>query len=247
MRRSKSLACLTFCIACGGKVLVYGGEGDAGPTCTVAGARICGGTCGVLSDCPGSCVTLVEGDGSLSTYGVCFSDLSDKGTTACALCDSGEGCVERAPDVFVCVPLDLCGDLEKLGARNVCWYADKSPFDGRPIVAPASCSDPEINHVPSMCGGACGRCATQYGALDRCVGQGPDHPAGMCVYGNFGGPVWPTCTADGSVPCPAEGACAFFAAPPADPGVANENGVCLDYDECHELHSALPGGIECIP
>ena len=257
MRRSSLVFTSLVALACGGEVLVYPGQGDAGPGCTPAGARLCGGACGSVSDCAGQCTPLVAGDSSSSAYGVCFSDLPDKGQTPCAVCGAGEGCVQRSPDAFVCVPLDVCASLHAFGAGDVCWYGDKSPFDGRAIVAPAACPDQDPNLHP-MCGGACGSCMTKYShSLDRCIGQSPDHPVGLCTSfdGNPEDPAsYPRCIVTGgavSSPCPdttpvgGSYACAVYPSPPAEQSVAERNGLCLPWLMCSGLQTSLPGGLDC--
>lgn len=235
--------------ACGGKLYVYPGAADGAGSCNVGGAKICGGACG---DCSAPCTALVTTAGTTSPFGICFGALPDQGHTPCAVCDTGEGCVERANDEFVCVPLDVCASLLDLGAQDVCWYADKSVYDGQPIIAPASCDDPRVDHVADMCGGACGACEVQYGALDRCVGQGPTHPAGVCVKG-FGNAKDPshslTCAVDEggnvSVPCANGDRCAIDPSPPADAHAARVNGLCVDAVVCAALAKVLPGGLDC--
>ncbi len=199
----------------------------------------------------------MTGDGSNSAYGVCFADLPDRGQTPCAVCDAGQGCVQRSQGSFECVPLEVCDDLRKLGAGDVCWYGDKVPYDGRAIPAASSCpdSDPLVHEDHSMCGGPCGPCDTAHGALDRCVGQGPDHPIGICAQfccsGNPEDPAsFPRCVVQGGTviaACPTVGnyTCAVYPSPPGDESVAKQNGLCLNRDVCHALHASLPGGLDC--
>src|SRR5208283_2575454 len=82
------------------------GWGDAGATtydgadpCSPGGVRVCGAGCGKAAGCA-NCTPLLTGSGPAAQYGVCWSDLGDLGNTPCALCDDGQGCVQRSPDRF---------------------------------------------------------------------------------------------------------------------------------------------------
>ncbi len=255
-----ALVAVMVSASCGGRFEPYGGglgEGGAtNATCTTDGTRLCGGVCGLAPDCPGGCLPIVGGDGSPSTYGVCFADLPDKGQTPCAVCDTGEGCVQRSPGAYACVPLMICASLLALGAGDVCWYGDKSPYDGRGIDIPTTCPDstPPLHQDHAMCGGACGACDPTLGALTRCIGQGPSHPVGICATPS--GPVvnthdpsqYPRCTVTGdtsSAPCGGPYKCAIFPAPPAEATVAKDNGICILAQDCTGLAASLPGGLTC--
>lgn len=85
--------------------------------CAARGVRLCGGSCGQAC---ATCRPLIQGDGADSAFGICWNDLPDFGETPCALCDEGEGCVRRAADSYVCVPLGVCVALRFLGAGDVC-------------------------------------------------------------------------------------------------------------------------------
>lgn len=244
----------------GGSGLADGGWLDAAPTCQPDGVRLCGGICGAAPSCP-VCTPLQSGTGASGPYGICWADLADDGSTPCALCDSGQGCVQRSPGKYVCVPLDVCGALRALGAQDVCWYGDKVPFDGAPVLHASGCPDSsgdEVSTTGLVCGGDCPPCGNQY-TLPRCVGQGPDHPFGICpaianagAWGDLG--HFPTCALarDGySAACPDVAysyplACAVSPYPPGDPVVAGLNGFCLGVDFCASLASSLPGGLWCF-
>jgi hypothetical protein len=232
------------------------GSGDEAvqPTCSPDGVRLCGGRC---PDAPcDACGRLFHEDGTQSAYGICWSDLADFGNTPCALCDENEGCVERAPQSFVCVPLLVCDALRALGAGPVCWYGDKVPFEAQGEAVATGCpSDPSIQGV--VCGGDCPACADGT-TLSRCVGRGPSHPFGACpVLANAGSPTevgnYPTCalSVKGSalIPCPSISyypySCAVSPNPPGDPIVARLSGYCISTDICKSLSALLPGGLWC--
>lgn len=222
---------------------------DTGTTCSPDGVRLCGGAC--KSSCP-LCTPLQTGVGATSEYGVCWADLSDQGNTPCALCDDGQGCVQRSPGKYVCVPLGVCQALRSLGQADVCWYGDKMPFDGSPVPTPRGCA---ASTTDIVCGGDCPPCGARY-TLPRCVGRGPDHPFGTCpVIAGTGNDVgsFPTCALlEGgySAPCPMlpgyPYVCAVSPYPPGDAVVARLNGYCLSRDLCSALASALPGGLWCF-
>lgn len=247
-------AAASVVVACGGQFEGYGGQSDSGLSCTIDNVRLCGGTCGSVVDCAGGCVPLVSGDGSSSSYGVCFADLPDLGQTPCAVCDTGQGCVQRSAGAYACVPLEVCGALRAVGANDVCWYADKSPYDGRAIDIPTTCPDSlaPLHQDHAMCGGACGVCNPQLGSLARCLGQGPTHPVGICATPNgptvnpYDAKTYPRCVVvNGSAACGSGYRCAVFPAPPAEITVAANNGVCIIAQDCTALTQALPGGLEC--
>ena len=228
--------------------------GDApSDSCDPDGIRLCGGRCGDAPGCP-ICSQLLTGAGVPSDYGVCWADLPDNGETPCSLCDDGEGCVQRSRGRFVCVPLDVCHDLETLNAGPVCWYGDKTPFSGAAVPPATGCPD---DSTATVCGGGCQPCTQS--SLARCVGRGPNHPFGVCPVLAFGGSrtdigSFPTCAlpAGGfmAAPCPALSSypyvCAVSPYPPGDPTVARLNGFCLSVDFCTELAKSQPGGIWCF-
>lgn len=252
----------TILFACGGRQAGIGAAQDAGDdgsndlviaTCAPAGARLCGGGCGDASPCPGGCSHLLDPGGGTSQFGVCWSDLPDKGATPCALCGDGQGCVQRSPGVFVCVPLAVCGALYALGAGDVCWYGDKVPFDGRRVPTATGCPQPaKIANI--VCGGDCPACAET--TLDRCVGRGVDHPFGVCPGLAFasdredlaGVPLCVASSGKDAVPCPSsyEYSCAVFPYPPGELAVAVRSGFCVSAEMCAALATSLPGGLWCF-
>ena len=224
---------------------------DGADPCSPGGVRLCGGACGKAEGCV-NCTPLLTGSGSIARYGVRWSDLGDLGSTPCALCDDGQGCVRLSPDRFVCVPLDACGALLALGAGDVCWYGDKVAFDGAAVGVASGCPDDSTKNV---CGGDCPPCYSD--TLSRCVGRGPDHPFGICPDLLAGGSAtdvsnYPTCSvgAKEMVPCPnasyANYACAVSPYPPGASAVAPLTGLCLDATECSSLAKSLPGGLWCF-
>lgn len=255
-------------LACGGRASVVGGadasSGDDGgdglvfASCAPGGVRLCGGNCGDVPSCPGAgCTGLIAGSGTAASFGVCWADLADMGLTPCALCDDGQGCVQRSSGSFVCVPLAVCGALDALGAGEVCWYGDKVPFDGAAVASATGCPQPTgIANV--VCGGGdCPPCADI--TLDRCVGRGPDHPFGVCPpMVSPGSRVdlsnVPLCIVSGgsdALACPALSSdysysCAVYPYPPAPPTVAPRNGFCISDMVCKELAASLPGGLWCF-
>ena len=257
-----AMLAMAAAVSCGGRTGIApvgpdsglsGSVSDSG-VCSATGTRICGEECGLLSDCP-ACTRLYDTEAGASAYGICWGDLLDKGTTPCALCDEGQGCVRRDLNTFVCVPLGVCSALRALEAGSVCWYGDKVPFDGREVGANQGCADDSTGVV---CGGGCPACAQN--TLARCVGTGPDHPFGICPAlaltsanpGDVGS--YPRCelTVGGAqaVPCPSDPAypysCAISPYPPGDVLVARMNGYCLNADLCKSLSAAIPGGIWCF-
>lgn len=220
------------------------------PDCAPQGVHVCGGACGPVAGCGGAaCAPVLMGGDDASAFGICWGDLADQGTTPCALCDDGEGCVERAPLSFVCVPLPVCSALVALGATDACWYGDKLAFDGGAVAPATGCPD---DPTDLLCGGDCPACPLA--TLARCVGRGPNHPFGICpatssvVDRNEVSGV-PLCTGDGTVACPVlptyPYACAVFPNPPGDPRVAPWTGFCLSADLCATLSTSLPGGLWC--
>jgi hypothetical protein len=246
--------------ACGGEVIsstagdggafaVDGGDAGTkqGPRCSGGGARLCGAACGDASPCPGSgCTMPLDVSGAAAAYGICWSDLQDDGTTPCALCDQGQGCVRRGADQYVCVPLDACAALLSQGATGVCWYGDKVPYDGRSEATTSSCPS---GAGGLLCGGDCAPCDAN--TLPRCVGRGADHPIGICPPLYSPQPPdpnsYPLCAlgADGYViACPNVGtsftcACAISPSPPGDSTVALANGFCMSADLCTEIAGAI--------
>jgi hypothetical protein len=226
---------------------------DGAAPCSPNGVRLCGLQCGDAAGCP-VCSRLATEDGGASSLGVCWADLPDKGETPCPLCDDGQGCVQRGPGTFVCIPLEICGALLGLGAADVCWYGDKVLFDGFALPPAVGCpSDP----AGITCGGDCPSCG---GCLSRCVGRGPAHPFGLHPVPAYASSpkdvqVIPTCalSADGfsSAPCPPVSndytyACAISPYPPGDPSVARLNGLCLEEGLCKQMSLTLPGGLWCF-
>lgn len=274
MRACPVTLCAFAVLACGGRtILPADGASDAGrdafsrlesgspaaswdapaDSCSPDGVRLCGGRCGDAPGCP-VCGNLLTDTGGASSYGVCWADLVDQGQTPCSLCDDGQGCVQRSPGLFVCVPLDVCHDLDTLGAGPICWYGDKVPFSGAAVPAASGCPDDSTDMV---CGGDCSPCT--YGSLARCVGRGPNHPFGVCpaldhVLSPTDISSFPTCALSAAgfmaAPCPTAPsndtyACAVSPYPPGDETVARLNGFCLVLPTCAALARSLPGGLWC--
>jgi hypothetical protein len=235
-----------------------GGDADAGPStsqCTADGVRICGGTC-EDGGCA-ICTPLIGANGP-ETYGVCWSDLEDFGDTACAFCDIGEGCVERTPNRFVCVPLSVCALMMGLGETDVCWYSDKTPYTGSATASVSTCPASSTY----LCGIDCNTCVGLLnggGGFQGCLGTGATSPLGFCVdftseHGvSNSTAAYPTCAmATSTSPamlCPSgqgyDLQCATFTSPPADSHVAALNGICLEAGECASISAALNGRVVC--
>lgn len=258
-----------FCQQCGGRAEVTSTT-DAGPDggvglmdggnssdpCTVSGVRICGGECRWLDNaqCPGGgCTALTALDGTALSVGICWSDTPE-GHLACAACGDGSACMQRGSAGLVCVPASVCERLWELGSRDVCRYADKERFDGRPLPIPSGCP---AGASPITCGGACPACAL--GTAHRCVGRSPDHPFGVCppipstADPNSAASI-PTCSLTGSTyaePCPPSSGqshyvCGVFRTPGSEQDVAKQYGLCMGQDLCVATGSALPGGMDCF-
>jgi hypothetical protein len=222
------------------------------------GVRICGGSAGCpwldTTQCPGGCTTPLDRDGTpQSAVGVCWSDAADKGSVSCAVCDDGEGCLQRTPDQLVCIPIGVCESLWGGGATSLCRYADKSAYDDEPLPPePTTCPTGVPNqHV--FCGGACGACGP--GNAQRCIGRSPKHPVGICANLNGEGDPnspsdIPTCSIGGSgVTCPHQEAtnyCGVFAVASVDQETAQLYGVCIDTQDCLAMQASLPGGFSCL-
>ncbi len=140
--------------------------------CSPASVRLCDG-----AQCPAPpCQCMPASDRDTSTpseAGLCWTDLADWPNDECYACEDGQACIHRATDELHCAPLDVCVSLAALGASNVCTYADKSPFDDRPLAVGGAC--PVQDH--SLCGGGCGDCQTNF----RCTGRSADRGFGVCV------------------------------------------------------------------
>ena len=260
--------------ACGGRSIESdGGDAGAHPSTDAStafvdaagvaacvsseGVRICGGNAGCpwldTTECPGGCTPPLDHDGTpQSAVGVCWTDAADKGAVSCAVCNDGEGCLQRTSDQLVCVPIGVCASLWSDGATTLCRYADKSSYDDRLLPPePSSCPSND-SHAQIFCGGACGGCPL--GDADRCIGRSPDHPVGICVdlfgAGDPENPSdIPTCSVSQNIGCPAEDAtavCGVFAVARTDQIAAETDGVCIEAQECQAMEAALPGGFTCI-
>jgi hypothetical protein len=232
--------------------------GASGTRCAPDGIRICAPQDGCpnlsSSSCPGvGCTDVTAVDGGVTSDGVCWSDLQDLGDVSCAACDDGQSCIGRGAELR-CVPNDVCRAFWDLGIRDVCAYADKHAYDGRPLPPePTSCPIPAGEGY--LCGGACGACRSD--EAQRCVGRSPDHPIGACAWlpaaaDPHDPSTIPTCafSAPGySVACPPSPAglvCGVFAATAsADTARSKQYGLCMPPDMCQTIANALPGGFGC--
>jgi hypothetical protein len=233
-------------------------DGTSYPPCAPANVRICGVSCPQLdaTQCQGGgCENVSSLAGTPASAGVCFSDDRDAGLS-CAVCADGEACLQRDPDHLVCIPVEVCQRLWDLGVRDVCRYADKSAFDGRPLPSRTDCPS---DATRTMCGGSCPPCFPVSGAA-ACIGRSPDHPFGLCPsVGSVADDADPqryfVCSLVGTTyaeACPptdpsfnAPYACAVFHTSEADVPAAKKYGLCIPPDNCRETAAAFPGGLDC--
>jgi len=222
----------------------------AHPACASAsGVRLCGGLadeCPVPADppCIGyGCTDLLDYDGNVTTVGVCWADTAES-DWRCDGCSIGDGCLQRRPGEWICVPIDVCDALWDLGARDVCRYADKSRYDHRPIPSgttgcPANASTSSFTY--RACGGDCPPCV----AGQRCNGVAPDHPFGIC-NGPFGSTAYdPSYSCGTSPPCHGADVCAVPDVAQADLSVGEAYGTCMPVNNCFQFASDFPGGLRC--
>lgn len=227
----------------GGAAGAAGSAGETGSCVTPSGVRLCGAGCGWLDapDCPG--LGCARGEdimtGKAVDAGVCLPDIGGDITGQCWDCPDGDACFDQNGVGLVCVPLEVCRELWLLGVKNVCRYADKSAYDGRPLADPGSkCPDPN-----EMCGGHCG-CA--FPGLRSCTGRSADRRLGICVSTDLG---YVRCQVSPgkSNDCPALGGrtvCGVFENA-GDQSAALAYGACLYPDSCRYLRAHLPGGFLC--
>lgn len=226
-------------VACGRTdIRSASGAGGSLPTvdpCAPHGVRLCSEPeCPLaVGACPGiGCTPAADRDTGVSDpdVGVCWLDIPTFLTEVCNGCDDGEVCLHRSPDELVCVPWEVCDSLYHFSAESVCRYADKSPFDDRPLAigtCPAAAKE-------KLCGGGCGGCPKDGGEY-RCTGRSADRPHGICVR-VIGPTVFSPCSfgpaGDVLQACFHDDLCAVFdVAPPADV-VARRFGVCLPKEDC---------------
>lgn len=149
----------------------------AGVTCEAAGVRLCGGACPSLEppECPGYGCTPALDRTTLdpTAGGVCWYDLPEHTTRACAACEDGEACAYRGPEDLVCVPRAVCSALWALGDTKACRYADKSAYTNDATPVPDFCPPGGDGLV---CGGTCA-------CKEHCIGRSPLHPFGICTWG----------------------------------------------------------------
>ncbi len=232
------------------------GDGGSGDDCAPAGIRICRAGCPDVATTPANASDAGEtcpGYGCTSPLdivafaptaaGVCWADGTDVLRYACGSCADGEVCIQRSSTELACVPEAVCASLWNHGVRDVCRYADFSPYDGRPLpTTTGSC--PSNAYPPTVCSGECPACL----ADARCNGRSPDHPFGVCNATGFSDPLpsqflgCPTCF-EAQQP---NTVCAVFDGSTADFQVAYAGGFCMDRQRCFELGKALPGGLSCF-
>lgn len=200
------------------------------------GVRLCGAGCPAIPapDCPGrGCTQAYNLDGSPSAGGVCWTDRADKGARPCGECAWDEVCIHRSPTELVCASRAVCDALSDLGARDVCRYADLSPYDGRPFAVPGPC--PIRTTLSELCGGECGMCRESVGPA-YCVGRSSRHPFGLCNHPGINWENPDTCSVCG-------GTCAVFETPGVDPALAWAYGPCIPIQDCEPLAEYV--GVGC--
>lgn len=270
MQRPWYLAlCAATALACGGRTPLLGGFPDAaastdgatdapceeggpsgGPCATLDGVRICGG----VHNCPWLSPPICAGHGCTpagdtdADAGVCWSDLTDKGSRLCDACNDGEVCIFRDATTLVCAPPDLCQLVWNDGDTTSCRYADKSAYTNEPLPEPSGAC-PDNLGAPSprvLCGGACGDCGDPN---VPCVGRSPGRPFGICPSLTYGPqPGVATCSiAPSNIRhCPnATDECAVFQVDSANQTLADEHGLCLWGPYCERAKAVYPGGLIC--
>lgn len=245
-------------VACGARTGLDDRDGDraadAGfaphPTCVSAsGVRLCGGS----PPCPELPAPTCRGfgcqhsasivNGATATGGACLTDLSDNGLRDCSTCNDGEACLSKTNGDLVCVPLDVCHALWDIGVRDVCRYADKSPYDDRPLAVAESCPL-GISPFP-MCGSGCASCPPDF----PCSGRSATRPYGLCQY--RGGNPNIACSfgplASPKVWCSQNQAtiwnCAVYRGRPEDQTTAMKYGTCVGATHCQKIRDVL--GVDC--
>lgn len=259
MHRAVAVVLVALLHACSGRTIVErasggaaGAAGAPGASCaTPDGVRLCGANvCSWLGPdlCPGlGCAKLADRDTEAPVdAGVCLSDLPDGAVRArCGLCQDGEVCVDQAGIGLVCVPESVCASLWRLGARNVCRYADMSAYSGRPLAEPGSaCPAPPSPSTAwyHLCGG---ECACARSNREVCTGRSAERRFGICVEQE--GPARP-CGATPGVGNDCWSVypiCGVFAVPDADRAASLAHGNCMDPDECRYYRDHEPGGMWC--
>lgn len=206
--------------------------------CVVDGVRLCGPGCPPVGT-PDCCTAVHDrSSGSALNAGLCWLDLPDVGQRECAACQDGEVCVHRSKDSLVCVPRALCDALTDLGAQQACRYADKTPFDGRPLAKPPTIC-PYLVAYHWLCGGGCGDCLKGI-----CTGRSADRAWGICMY--------PTSvdlhTPDNVEVCSSRSNCTqsssacvvYTLSSAADQTVADQYGFCTDFKRCLSVNGYSP-------
>ncbi len=239
----------------GGQGAVDGGFADHPQCVSASGVRLCGGDppCPELPApvCPGyGCQRSADIDsGAPASGGICLADLQDQGRYPCFACDDGDACITRPNGDLVCVPLDVCHALFQIGVRDVCRYADKTPYDDRPL---DSSGEPcPTSLFGPLCGGACGKCG-QPAAV--CSGRSATRRFGFCEGTLNGSPdAIRTCSlpATGGLPTvwcdpyyPDNWACAVYRNGDGSDAVAKRYAAaCMSLEDCKKLRG--PVGLEC--
>jgi len=256
----RTLLCAGFCwvgmgvVCCGGRTELFadnsasvGSSTDASidavhdgtyNRCVVDGVRLCGPGCPPVGT-PDCCTAVHDrSSGAALDAGICWLDLPDKGQRECAACQDGEVCVHRSKDSLVCVPRDLCDALTNLGAQDACRFADKTPFDGRPLARPPT-DCPYLVGYHWLCGGGCGDCPKGI-----CTGRSADRAWGICMYPTGLGRQTPdnvqVCSSRASC-TQSNSACIVYMLPSAaDQSVANQYGFCADFKRCLSVNGYSP-------
>lgn len=244
-------------------------DGAGSPPCTVDGVRWCGAGCPSLttSECPGGCTRVLDAETLRPMeVGLCWSDMlsGGRGTEPCVACADGDTCAQRDARRLVCVREGVCAKLALLGAGGACRYADKTPYDGRPLASPAATCPTSL--PGAACGGACGPCPTglPYNSSSRCTGRSATRPFGVCPFLRFSPAESSlmTCAWDGNAPtehCPkidyggspflVQAACLVFDTGEGTPlTLASRYGLCVPESVCWETKQKTSGaGVFCLP
>ncbi len=212
---------------------ITGGFGGAGggsqwTNCTSPdGFAICGGPahCGVGGICLGCSDEKMAEKGEVTA---CFTQAwaNQQNYISCYLCDDGNLCPRYSyKGGYNCGPFSMGVLFAKAGAADRVRYADFGLWTGKPIPEPDSCPKLGI----ALCGGKCGGCPT--GKI--CTGRSPLHPYSVCIP-DYVKPCIGWCNSGYS--------CFSYLVEPESQAVADENGYCLEINECQALAAKLPGG-----
>jgi hypothetical protein len=181
----------------------------------------------------------------------------------CQECTDGHVCVFESstnaqnfgPDSSAALEMQIMGctdmgyaEMYALNGRSdLARYADRSAYTNAPLPTPSDC--PSIAGL-TLCGGACGDCATGY----ICVGRSPLHPYSLCVNDFTTHPAPPNvptfCLRSDTNDCedvnnPGALRCLTFKVDDASQPVADANSFCVDTAVCNAAAAAYPGGAYC--